>query len=111
MRLPKCLGRRAYEPPKELDEVGRLVEAEKLADRDRRRGGVHEEALGFEGDAPVHLLLGRMAQHVLAGARQSARRHPHAAASSATDGRAWTRSSSARRRRRISVACAVGADG
>lgn len=111
MRLPKCLGRRAYEPPKELDEVGRLVEAEKLADRDRRRGGVHEEALGFEGDAPVHLLLGRMAQHVWQARAKVLVDTPTLRASSATDGRAWTRSSSARRRRRISVACAVGADG
>ena len=35
MRPPERLRRRTYAPPKELDEVGRLAEAELLTDRDR----------------------------------------------------------------------------
>ena len=94
MRLPKCLGRRAYEPPKELDEVGRPAQAEKLADRDLSTYSLAEWP-NTSWQARAKVLVDT----------------PTLRASSATDGRAWTRSSSARRRRRISVACAVGADG
>ena len=74
MLLPERLRRCAYASPKELDEVRRLAEAEKLADRDRLRRAVHEQTLSFQGHAPIYFLLGRMPQQFVAGACQGTRR-------------------------------------
>src|SRR5437667_12032522 len=63
--------RASFDAAKELDEVGRLVEAKPLGDGGNRRLGVREQALGFERKARGDEGLRTDASHRTADASES----------------------------------------